>query len=88
MAISISIPTTPRQDTKLAKYLDWVNDNRIKSGLTPYDTIDDLLEDFLIENTKNLVQQPDIEDAEKVKAAYIDANDNIQSQVKSLLGIT
>lgn len=88
MAIDIHIDTTARQDTKLAKYLSLVNAERVRSGLTPYANISDLLEEFIIDNARSMVQRPDIEDAEKVRDAYLNATDNVQNQVKTLLGIT
>lgn len=88
MAIDIHIDTTVRQDAKLAMYLTRTNASNVANGLPPYATVNDLFKALLIETAKDLIKFPDLEDAEKVKGAYIDASDATQSQVKTLLNIT
>lgn len=88
MAIQISIDTTARQDAKLAIVLDRENSRRAVESLPPYADISAMMRVFVIKQLKNLVRSADVEDAEKVQTEYLDASDNVQAQVKTLLGIS
>lgn len=88
MAIQISIDTTARQDSKLAIVLARENARRAAESLPPYEDISSMMKVFVIKYLRNLVRSVDQEDAGLVQAGYIDATDNIQAQVKTLLGIS
>lgn len=88
MAIQISIDTTARQDAKLAIVLDRENSRRAAESLPPYADISAMMKVFVVKQLKNLVRSADVEDSEKVQTEYLEATDNVQAQVKTLLGIS
>jgi hypothetical protein len=81
--ISITINTTPKQDTKLAKILAVINASRV----TPYADVAAMFTDILRNQLLSYNDQIDEFESQAVAKAFKAASDQVQAQVKTDLGI-
>lgn len=86
--LTITLNTNARQDVKLATFLTHINLERISSGEAVFPDITSCLRFVLIEAVKGYVRQIESAESGEVGLAFSSANDTIQGQVKTLLGIT
>lgn len=85
--ISITIPTTARQDTKLAKILSTINAQRASNGQPPFVDVADMFLDLLKKQISTYTDAFDQQDGSAVVAAYLAASDTVQARVRSDLGL-
>ncbi len=88
MSVDVSIPTTARQDALLARCLEYENAQRALRGEAPLADVNALARLQLIDELKALVQTLQADEGIRVQKAYLDAELDVQSQVKTLLGVS
>lgn len=87
MAVSVTLTTTARQDTKLQQALLDLNAQRIADGQPPYADVNEMATDRLKANLLGLVDMMDAAEADQVRAAYLLATNAVRTQVKTALGL-
>lgn len=81
--INISIPTNTTQDAKLARVLTYLNQDRE----VPYADVDEMAEDRLTRDLKQLVRMLDEREHKAIFTAWESADESVKDQVKALLGV-
>jgi len=81
--VNISIPTNATQDVKLARVLDYLNQDRE----VPYTTIDDALKDRMIRDTRQLIREMDEREHKAIFEAWETADEATKEQIRKLLGV-
>lgn len=81
--ITITIPTTTKQDAQLVKVLAYLNQDRE----VPYATIDEALRDRLIRDAKQLIRVIDEKEHKNIYVAWEAANETTKDQIRALLGV-
>ena len=83
MPLTISIATTPEQDARLRRYMDFTN----LTMPDPYTSVEDMTKKHLIEQLRNWVEAESPARWEEAREKFLAADTATQKAVLTLLGI-
>jgi hypothetical protein len=85
--LSVTVSISAQAETELTSYLVTINLQRAASGLDTYADITEWAKDTLKNQVKQWRREYISGQADQVRQAFVDANNNTRSAVKTALGL-